>query len=76
MSSHHSQKSVNLHHDQIAAGKARRLQRQSDRLYNFLEMKRQFRMGQNCTLVFSFICFAYLPLATAAYMWYIVRLWA
>jgi len=72
MSSHHSQKSIKLHHDQIAAGKARRLQRQADRLHSFLEMRRQLRMGYNCTLVFAFICVAYTSIVTAVYTGYFV----
>lgn len=72
MSSHHSQGSINLHHDQVTAGKARRLQRQADRRSAFLAMREQFRFEHNFVLVMEFICFAYTAIATSVYMGYII----
>ncbi len=72
MSSHHSQECFNLHHDQVNAGKARREQRQWNRLQNFLELREQLKMEYNCVLVFSFICFAYTMIATSVYLGYII----
>ena len=76
MSSHHSQKAINLHHDQIAAGKARRRQRYEDRLHSYLETCRQYRYDRNCILSFGFICFAYSMLAIPFYLKYVVSFWA
>ena len=72
MSSHHSQKCVNLHHAQVNAGRARRLQYQADRLKGFLIGREEARFDYSCMLVFGFICFSYTTLATAVYMGYII----
>lgn len=72
MSSHHSQEYTNRHHDQVNAGKARRLQHQAERLQGFLAMRKQLRLEYNCVLVFGFICFAYTQIATAVYLGYII----
>jgi len=72
MSSHHSQECFNLHHSQVNAGKARRLQHQAERLHSFLTVRKQLRLEYNCVLVFSFICFAYTMLATSVYLGYII----
>jgi len=74
MSSHHSQKAINLHHNQVSAGRVRRLQRQEERMQNYLGMRKQLRMEYNFMLVCGFICFAYTMIATAVYTGYI--LWA
>lgn len=72
MSSHNTQKFFNLHHNQVDAGRARRLQRQADRLQCFLSGREEARFEYKCVLVFSFICFAYTMMATAAYLGYIL----
>ena len=72
MSSHHSQRAFNLHHDQVAAGRVRRLQRQTDRLQRYLAGREEARAEYQCMLVFGFIGFAYIMLMTAAYMEYIL----
>ena len=72
MSSHHTQKCLNLHHNQVSAGKARKEQNQMDRLHNFLEMRKQLRLEYNCVLSFAFLCFAYTTLATPFYLKYIL----
>ena len=72
MSSHRSQRSTNLHHDQVNTGKARREQRHTDRLQNFLEMRKQLRQDYDCILCFGFICFAYTAIATSVYLRYIL----
>lgn len=72
MSSHHSQRNINLHHDQVSAGRARRLQRQANKLQCFLTGREEARFDYKCMLVFSFICFAYIEIATAVYLGYIL----
>jgi len=68
MSSHYSQRSINLHHDQVNAGRARRLQRQANRLQSFLSGREEARFDYKCMLAFGFICFGYINLATAVYL--------
>jgi len=75
MSSHHSQKFFNTHHDQVTAGKARRLQYQAERLEHYLTTRKQLRMEYNFMLVCGFICFAYTVLATPLY-WRAFIIWA
>ena len=72
MSSHHSKKFFNLHHDQVNAGRAKRLERQIERLQGFLSGREEARLEYNCILVFGFICFAYTMIATAVYLGYII----
>lgn len=72
MSSHHSQECFNLHHNQVTAGKARRLKHQAERLQGFLAMRKQLRLEYNCMLVFGFICFAYTMIATSVYLGHII----
>ena len=72
MSSHRSQRCTNLHHNQVNTGKARKEQRQGDKLQNFLEMRKQLRMEYDCMLSFAFICFAYTVLATSVYLGHII----
>ena len=72
MSSHNTQKFFNLHHDQVNAGRARRLQCQANRLQCFLNDRAEARFDYKCMLGFSFICFAYTMIATAAYLGYIL----
>ena len=71
MSNHHSQKSINLHHGQVSAGRGRRQQRQDARLQNFLSLREQLRLEYNFMLACGFICFAYTTLATAVYLGYV-----
>lgn len=72
MSSHHSQRCTNLHHDQVNAGKARREQRRWDRLQNFLGMREQLHSEYNCVLSFAFLCFAYTMLAIPFYLMHVL----
>lgn len=72
MSSHHKQKFFDTHHDQVNAGRARRLQCQADRVQNYLAMRKQLRLEYNFMLVFGFICFAYTSIATAVYLGYVL----
>ena len=72
MSSHRSQKAINLHHDQVNAGQARKEQCQAARLQNFLGMRSQLRMEYNISLIFGFICWAYTMFATATYLGYVL----
>lgn len=68
MSNHHSQKSINLHHEQVNAGKLRRKLRMEERLNNYVAKTRQLRFEYNFMLVCGFICFAYTAFATSAYL--------
>jgi len=72
MASHHSQRFFNLHHDQVNAGKARRLQRQTDRAQNFMALRGQARFEYNFTLVCGFVCSAYMIIIPAVYLGYII----
>jgi len=72
MASHHTQRFFNLHHDQIAASRIRRLQRQIDRTRRYLAEREEARMEYHCMLVFGFISFAYTMLATALYLDYLL----
>lgn len=72
MSSHHSQKSINLHHSQVNAGKERREQRQIKRHEAYLAMRSEARLHYNIVLVFAFIWFAYLQIAPAVYLRYVL----
>lgn len=71
MSNHHTHRSINLHHAQVNAGRARREHRQAERMQNYLAMRRQHYIERNFVLVCGFICFAYIALATAVYLGYI-----
>ena len=57
-----------LHHDQINAGRDRRLQRHADRIHAFLTLREQARWEHRFPLLFGFLCFAYTMLATALYL--------
>ena len=72
MSNHYSQRSINLHHQQVNTGRARRLHHQANRLQRFLDGREEARFDYKCILVFSFICFAYTMIATVAYLGYIL----
>jgi len=72
MSSHHTQKFFNLHYDQVSAGRARRLQRQVERVQGFLSGRSEARLEYQCMLVFGFICFCYTNIATAVYLRYLI----
>lgn len=72
MSSHHSQKTINLHHAQVSAGRERKMQRRQDRQERYLAISKEKRMTYNSVLIISFIWFAYLQVATAVYLGYIL----
>lgn len=72
MSCHHSQKSINLHHDQVNARRNRQFQRQAERLQSFLNGREEARFEYNCVLVFGFIYFSYISIASAIYTGYIL----
>ena len=72
MSSHHTQKCLNLHHDQVSAGKARKEQRQVDRVRAFLEGRQQSQVEGRCVQGFSALCSIYTLLATATYLRFLV----
>lgn len=72
MSSHHPRKWFNLHHEQVNAGRVRRLERQAERLRHFLSGREEARFEYQCMLIFGFICFAYTMIATAVYTGYVI----
>ncbi len=72
MSNHHSNKSINLHHNQVNAGRERRQQRQADRVSGFLTRRHEARMENLCVIGLTFICSSYTMIATAVYLGYIL----
>jgi len=71
MSNHYSQRSINLHHDQVNAGRARRMQRQAERLQSFLTGRQEARLEYQCMLGVGFVCFCYLMIAPVVYLDYL-----
>lgn len=72
MSSHCSQRTIDLHHAQVTNGKASREYKQAERLRSFLEGRQAVRYKQRWVMVFSFIWFVYINIATALYLGYIL----
>jgi hypothetical protein len=72
MSNHHTQCAINLHHDQVNAGKLRRRQRQDERLAGYMGRWAEYRFQQDCALVFTFIVTSYMMIATAVYSGYVL----
>lgn len=72
MSSHHSQKSILLHHSQVNAGRERKLQRRLERLSIYWMKREESEANVKTASIFGFICFAYSMIATAVYMGYIM----
>ena len=72
MSSHHSQKSINLHHQQISGGRDRRTQKQIERQARYIAAGKEALRRYNTVLCFGFIWFAYTQFAIPAYLWYIL----
>lgn len=72
MSSHHSQKSINLHHLQVSAGKERRKEKQAERLQRYLLQRQDAVMRYNFIMCMTFLWFAYSQLATSLYLGYIL----
>ena len=72
MSSHRSQRSIHLHHDQVNAGKLRRQQRQEERQQRYLVMRHEARLEYGFMLSLGFVCFAYTMIATAVYLRFVL----
>ena len=72
MSNHCSTKSLLLHHYQADAGKIRRQQKAEGRHESFLLGRAKARQEYHCVLVFAFICFAYVNIATAVYLGHMI----
>jgi len=72
LSSHHSQEAINLHHEQVNAGKERKLQRQIDKQQRYLTLRNEARGNYNAVLCIAFVWFAYMQIATAVYLGYIL----
>ena len=72
MSSHHSQEAINLHHQQVSAGKARRMQKHEEKRQRYLTMRQEARANYNAALCFAFIWFAYMNIGTAVYLGYVI----
>lgn len=73
MSSHHSQKSINLHHQQLSGGRDRRTQKQIERQARYIAGGKEALRKYNIALIFGFGWFAYTQFATLAYLWYILE---
>ena len=72
MSDHHSNKSIQLHHRQVDAARERRQLEADARMQYFLGLKHRFHMEHNFVLVCSFVFVAYINLATAVYLGWII----
>lgn len=72
MSNHHSKRAINLHHDQVNAGRVRRQQRQDERMQNYLIGWQEARREYWCIITFGVLCFSYAMIATAVYLGYIL----
>lgn len=72
MSSHHSQRWFNLHHNQVNAGRERRGQRQWERHENYMATRGEARREYGFMLCCGFICFAYIMFAIPAYLGYVL----
>lgn len=72
MSNHHSQRSINLHHDQVNAGIVRRQQRQAGRMLGYLTRWAEARRDHLCVVVFSVLWFSYAMIASAVYLGYVL----
>lgn len=72
MSNHHSQRSINLHHGQVNAGRARRQQRRDARMLDYLIRWGEARRDQLCVVVFSVFWFSYAMIASAVYLGYVL----
>ena len=72
MSSHHSQKFFNLHHQQVASGRERKRSRFLERLELFKEqrgsIKAEVRRGYLIGLFFTCLCSLYIVVACAVYV--------
>lgn len=68
MSNHHSQRSINLHHDQVSAGQARRQQRQDVRKQAYLTGWLEARFEHWWLQFAGVFCLAYTTIATVAYL--------
>lgn len=75
MSNHHTQRAINLHHDQVSTGRNRRLQRRVDRVQGFLASREEARFEYNCMLVCGFVNLVYTVSVIMAHMGYILS-WA
>lgn len=72
MSCHRSQKSIMLHHRQIAGGKERREQRHADRQQRWF-MTRQNALRELLVIrVMGVFCFVYIAFLVAAHLGYMV----
>jgi len=72
LSSHHSQKAMNLHHQQVSAGKERRKEKQAERLQRYLNQRKEAIWQYNFALFMTYLAFAYSQLATSLYLGYIL----
>ena len=72
MSTHLTAKAVNLHHQQVNGGKARRVAKQAARREKYLAVKREFKMRERLVWGFAFLVFCYSMILTAVYMrWWV-----
>ena len=72
MSNHHSQKSINLHHEQVNAGKERRQRRQDEHLTDYLLRRAEAMRCQLFAVALGVVCFGYSMVASAVWLGYIL----
>jgi len=76
MSSHHSQRFFNLHHQQVAGGRRRKQERIQERLGFFIEqrtiLQAEARYTYLCGLFFSYLTFVYMAGISVVYSVYIM----
>lgn len=72
MSSHHTQKAINLHHAQVSGGRDRRKEKQAERLQRYLLRRKEAVLQYNFMMCMTFLSFAYTQLATSLYLGYIL----
>jgi len=72
MSSHHTQKAINLHHSQIAGAEFRRQQRNDERRRNYLAFSKKMQDEYDGVLIVGFFWFSYLQFSTLTFLGYVI----
>ncbi len=75
MSSHHSKRFFNLHHQQVTEAKERHQSRYEERLSSFLFgrslIQAKVQSDFFCVAAFTILCFVYINMASIAYLSYL-----
>lgn len=72
MSSHHTQKFFNLHHEQVVSSRKRKAASAYERQERHLAVGHAARLHYDCVRVLAFIFFAYMGIASALYTGYVL----